>query len=205
MAGLLGLSRVIDRTNEFIGKNIAWLILLAVLVSAYNAIVRYLGDALPAFLPIPRASNALLELQWYLYGTVFMLAAAYTLQRNEHVRIDVVSSRLSKRTRDWIDLLGHIFFLVPFTFLMVYLAFPWFLRSYRSGEISANASGLILWPAKMMVVIGFVLLSAQAISEIVKRWAVIRELIPDPTPQHEVPPQAEGAIEMEHLNERERG
>ncbi|MFC5585172.1 TRAP transporter small permease subunit [Nitratireductor kimnyeongensis] len=197
MAGLLGLSRLIDAVNQFIGKQVSWLILVAVLVSAYNAIIRFLGNGLPAYLPIPRASNSLLELQWYLYGTVFMLASAYTLQRNEHIRIDIISSLFSKRTRDWIDLFCHVFFLLPFVSLIVWLSWPWFRRSFLSGEISANASGLIIWPAKFMVLAGFVLLTAQAISEIVKRYAVLRGLIDEPTPQHEIHPAAEAAIEME--------
>ncbi|MBN7775292.1 TRAP transporter small permease subunit [Nitratireductor aquimarinus] len=197
MAGLLGLSRLIDAINRFIGKQVSWLILFAVLVSAYNAIVRFLGDGLPAYLPIPRASNSLLELQWYLYGTVFLLASAYTLQRNEHIRIDIVSSLFSKRTRDWIDLFCHIFFLLPFVTLIVWLSWPWFQRSFVSGEISANASGLIIWPAKFMVLAGFVLLTAQAVSEIIKRWAVLSGMIDEPNPQHELHPAAEAAIEME--------
>lgn len=195
MAGLLALSRIIDMINVAIGKSVIWLVLVAVLVSAYNAIVRYLGEAV-SFLPIPRASNSLLELQWYLYGAVFMLAAAYTLQRNEHIRIDIVSNRLSKRTRDWIDLLGHTLFLLPFTLLMVWLSWPWFLRSFRSGEVSTNSGGLIVWPAKALVLAGFVLLTAQALSEIIKRLAVIRGVIDDPTPRHELPPEAEAAMEM---------
>lgn len=195
MAGLLALSRIIDMINIAIGKSVIWLVLVAVLVSAYNAIVRYLGEAV-SFLPIPRASNSLLELQWYLYGAVFMLAAAYTLQRNEHIRIDIVSNRLSKRTRDWIDLLGHTLFLLPFTVLMVWLSWPWFLRSFRSGEVSTNAGGLIVWPAKALVLAGFVLLTAQALSEIIKRLAVIRGVIDDPMPRHELPPEAEAAMEM---------
>ncbi|MDP3898107.1 MAG: TRAP transporter small permease subunit [Mesorhizobium sp.] len=199
MAGLLALSRLIDGVNVFIGRNVSWLVLVAVLVSAYNATIRYLGDAI-SFLPIPRASNSLLELQWYLYGAVFMLAAAYTLQRNEHIRIDIVSNRLSKRTRDWIDLLGHIFFLVPFVVLMVWLSWPWFLRSYLSGEVSTNSGGLIIWPAKALVFAGFVLLTAQALSEIIKRIAVIWGFIDEPSPQHELPPEAEAVLEMEHKN-----
>ncbi|WP_040677912.1 TRAP transporter small permease subunit [Nitratireductor pacificus] len=197
MAGLLGLSRLIDGINRFIGKQVSWLILVAVLVSAYNATVRFVGDGLPAYLPIPRASNSLLELQWYLYGTVFMLAAAYTLLRNEHIRIDIVSSFFSKRTRDWVDLFCHIFFLLPFVTLLTWLSWPWFHRSFVSGEISANASGLIIWPAKFMVLAGFVLLTAQALSEIVKRIAVLRGLIDEPNPQHALHPAAEAAIEME--------
>ncbi|MCT7377731.1 TRAP transporter small permease subunit [Chelativorans salis] len=203
MAGLLGLSRFIDRINQFIGRQVSWLVLAAVLVSAYNAIVRFLGSGLPAYLPIPRASNALLELQWYLYGTVFMLASAYTLLRNEHIRIDIVSGKLSKRVRDWIDLFCHIFFLLPFVLLLVYLSWPWFLRSFRSGEMSTNAGGLIIWPAKFMVVAGFVLLTAQALSEIVKRLAVIRGIIDEPNPQHELPPTVEAAIEIEEGQTRD--
>ncbi|MCT8997690.1 TRAP transporter small permease subunit [Chelativorans intermedius] len=197
MQGLLGLSRVVDRINQFIGRQVSWLILVAVLVSAYNAIVRFLGEGLPDYLPIPRASNALLELQWYLYGTVFMLASAYTLLKNEHIRIDIISGRLSKRVRDWIDLFCHIFFLLPFVVLLVYLSWPWFLRSFLSGEVSTNAGGLIIWPAKFMVLAGFVLLTAQALSEIIKRYAVIRGLIDEPNPQHYAHPTVEAAIEME--------
>lgn len=179
MNALLTLSRVIDRINKFIGEKIAWLVLVAVLVSAVNATVRKAFDM---------SSNAWLELQWYLYGAVFLLAAAYTLQRNEHVRIDFVSNMLSKRTRDWIDLLGHIFFLLPLTTLIVYLSWPWFVHSFLIQERSNNAGGLIIWPAKILVVIGFSMLTAQAISEIIKRWAVIRGLIDEPYPDHDAPP-----------------
>lgn len=197
MNGLLAVSRLIDRVNEFIGRQVSWLILAAVLVSAYNATVRYLGDGLPAYLPIPRASNALLELQWYLYGTVFMLAAAYTLLKNEHIRIDIVSSRMTKRMRDKVDLFCHTFFLMPFCLLMVWLAWPWFWRSYASGEISANAGGLVIWPAKLMVLAGFIMLSVQAVSETIKRAAVIAGIIDDPAPHHDLPPEAEAALEIE--------
>lgn len=179
MGFLLGMSRIIDAISEFVGRKVAWLILVAVLVSAGNATIRKAFDI---------SSNAWLELQWYLYGTVFLLAAAYTLQRNEHVRIDFVSNMLTKRTRDWVDLIGHIVFLLPFTGLMAYLSLPWFVRSYNSGEVSANAGGLIIWPAKIMIVLGFCLLTAQAISEIIKRFAVIRGLIDEPYPGHELPP-----------------
>lgn len=196
MAGLLALSRLIDTVSVLIGKSVIWLVLVAVLVSAYNAMVRYLGDAV-SYLPIPRASNSLLELQWYLYGAVFLLAAAYTLQRNEHIRIDIVSSWFSKRTRDWIDLVCHVVFLLPFVLLMVWLSWPWVLRSYVSGEISTNSGGLIIWPAKALVLAGFVLLTAQAVSEIIKRAAVIAGIIEDPAPHHDLPPAAEAALEME--------
>ncbi len=179
MKVLLAISRAIDAVSAFVGKVSAWLILVAVLISAGNAVIRKAFDI---------SSNAWLELQWYLYGTVFLLAAAYTLQKNEHVRIDFVSNMLSKRTRDWVDLFGYIFFLLPFTILMVYLSYPWFMRSFFSGEYSANAGGLLLWPAKIMVVLGFSLLTLQGVSEIIKRWAVIKGIIDDPNEERDVPP-----------------
>lgn len=188
MAGLLAISRVIDRVNDFVGKQISWLILAAVLISAANAISRKAFDI---------SSNAWLELQWYLFGTVFMLAASYTLQRNEHIRIDIVSNILSKRTRDWIDLICHFVFLVPFVSLMVWLCWPWFLRSFFSGEVSTNAGGLIIWPAKFVILLGFILLCAQALSEIIKRIGVITGNIEDETPGHELPPTVEAALKME--------
>lgn len=179
MNHLLALSRIIDAISSFIGRWISWLILAAVLVSAVNASIRKAFNI---------SSNVWLELQWYLYGAVFMLAAAYTLQKNEHVRIDFFSGMLSKKARDWIDLLGHIFFLMPFVGLLVYLSWPWVMKSIETGEISAAAGGLIIWPAKMMVFLGFALLMAQGFSEIIKRIAVIRGLIPEPYEVHDVPP-----------------
>lgn len=176
---LLSVSRVIDAVNGFIGRNVAWLVLVAVTVSAGNAVVRKLFSI---------SSNAWLELQWYLYGAVFLLAAAYTLQRNEHVRIDFVSGMFSKRTRDWVDLAGHIVMLLPFCVLMVWLAYPWFIKSYMSGEVSGSAGGLVLWPAKCLVLTGFTLLTAQAVSEIIKRIGVIRGLIDEPYPSNDLPP-----------------
>ncbi|RAH98323.1 hypothetical protein DLJ53_26820 [Acuticoccus sediminis] len=190
MRGLLALSRVIDRINALIGQNVSWLILVAVLVSAGNAIVRKAFDM---------SSNAWLELQWYLFGTVFMLAAAYALQRNDHVRIDILAGRFTKRTRDWIDLFGHVVFLVPFASLIVWLCVPWFLRSFTSGEHSSNVGGLIIWPAKLMALLGFSLLLLQAISEIVKRIAVIRGLIDDPLLEaHDPAELAAGGESMPH-------
>jgi TRAP-type mannitol/chloroaromatic compound transport system permease small subunit len=168
---LLAISRGIDRVTGFIGYYIRWLILAAVLVSALNAIIRKTFDI---------SSNAWLELQWYLFGAVFMLAAAYVLQINGHVRIDVLSSRLSKQTRDWIDLFCHVFMLLPFAVLLMWLAWPFFIESLQNQEVSANAGGLILWPAKFFIFAGFLLLVAQALSEIIKRIAVIRGLIPEP-------------------------
>jgi TRAP-type mannitol/chloroaromatic compound transport system permease small subunit len=167
MEALLAASRAIDRVTAFIGRQLRWLILAAVVVSAANAVIRKLFDI---------SSNAWLELQWYLFGAVFMLAAAYVLQINAHVRIDAVSSHFSKCARDWIDLFGHIFFLLPLCLLMVRLGGPFFWEAFRDGEVSNNAGGLVVWPTKFFIFAGFVLLLLQCLSEIVKRWAVIRGL-----------------------------
>jgi TRAP-type mannitol/chloroaromatic compound transport system permease small subunit len=161
---LLAFSGAIDRINSFIGFHARWLILVAVVVSAVNAIIRKAFDT---------SSNAWLELQYFLFGAVFMLAAAYVLKNNGHVRIDALSSHFSKRTRDWIDLFGHIFFLLPICLLLVWLGGPFFLESLRSGEASNNAGGLLVWPSKFFIFAGFLLLLMQAISEIIKRWAVL--------------------------------
>jgi TRAP-type mannitol/chloroaromatic compound transport system permease small subunit len=165
------MSRRIDRLSIAVGQWVSWLVLVAVLVSAGNAVIRKVFDT---------SSNAWLELQWYLFGAVFMLAAAYTLERNEHIRIDIVSSMLSKRTRDWIDILGHACMLLPLTMIMGYLCFIFFWNSYASGEISGSAGGLILWPARLAIFLGFALLFLQGLSELVKRIAVMQGLIPEP-------------------------
>lgn len=164
MQGLLALSRAIDAITRFVGFHVRWLVLAAVLVSAINAIVRKAFDV---------SSNAWLELQALLFGAVFLLAAAYTLQKNAHVRIDVVSSRLSQKTRNWIDLLGHIFMLVPLCLILLWLTGPYALESFLSNEGSANAGGLIVWPSKALILIGFALLTAQAMSEIIKKLDAI--------------------------------
>ncbi|MGE0117234.1 MAG: TRAP transporter small permease subunit [Dongiaceae bacterium] len=171
MGRLLSVSRGIDAVTAFVGRSVYWLILAAVLVSAGNAVSRKLFDL---------SSNAWLELQWYLFAAVFMLAAAYTLQRNEHIRIDIVSNLLSKRGRNWIDVIGHVFFLLPLTVVMIRELLPWVIGGIRSGEMSANAGGLVLWPARLVVLVGFVLLFFQGISELIKRIAVMRGLRPDP-------------------------
>ncbi|OCX61010.1 C4-dicarboxylate ABC transporter [Thioclava sp. SK-1] len=173
MGGLLALARGIDRVNTFIGKAVSWLILLAILVSAVNATIRKVFSI---------SSNAWLELQWYLYGAAFLLAAAYTLKQNEHIRIDIVYGAFSRRVQHWIDLIGHLLFLMPFLTLMLYLLYPYVMRSVASGEVSTNAGGLILWPAKALLLAGFTLLYAQGISEIIKKIAVMRGLIEDPFP-----------------------
>jgi TRAP-type mannitol/chloroaromatic compound transport system permease small subunit len=165
MTILLAVSRLIDAINGAIGRWVSWLLLAAVLISAGNALIRKIFDT---------SSNAWLEVQWYLFGAVFMLAAAYTLQRNDHVRIDVLAGNFKKRTRDWIDLFGHLFFLLPFCLMMTYFAWPFFWRSFASGEMSSNAGGLIIWPAKASIFVGFLMLNLQAFSEIIKRIAIIR-------------------------------
>lgn len=173
MQALLAISRGIDRVNAFVGKSVMWLILLAVLVSSGNAIVRKLFNW---------SSNSLLELQWYLFGAAFMGAAAYTLQQNEHIRIDVFYGTRTRRTQHWIDLFGHVFFTLPFVVLMTWLLIPYTLQAYNSGQISTNAGGLIIWPARAVLALGFAMLIAQALSEIVKKIAVMRGLMEDPHP-----------------------
>lgn len=176
MSALLAVSRAIDAVTGFIGYHIRWLILAAVLVSTVNAIIRKAFDI---------SSNAWLELQWYLFGAVFMLAAAYALQRNAHVRIDVVSSHLSKRTREWIDLVCHLVMLLPFVLIMIWLGWPFFWESFRDGEVSSNAGGLMVWPSKLFVVAGFALLLLQVVSEAIKRvgylTGTLKEAEPEPT------------------------
>lgn len=174
MGLLLAVSRLIDAVTAFIGRQVRWLILATVLISAANAIMRKAFDI---------SSNSWLELQWLLFGAVFMLAAAYTLQKNAHVRIDVISNRLSKRSRDVIDLLGHVFILLPFTLITVWLSAPFFLQSFEEGEMSSNAGGLPVWPAKFLIFAGMLLLLLQALAEIIKRIAVLKGLIADPEPQ----------------------
>lgn len=171
MTGLLAFSRRIDVVTEWIGQRISWLVLIAILVSAGNAIVRKVFDS---------SSNAWLELQWYLFGAVFMLAAANTLRCNEHIRIDIISNLFPKRTRDWIDVLGHLCMLLPLTVLMSYLCWTFFWKSYQSGEVSGSAGGLLLWPARLPIFLGFVLLFLQGLSELIKRIAVINGFIEDP-------------------------
>jgi TRAP-type mannitol/chloroaromatic compound transport system permease small subunit len=173
MKGLLSLSALIDRVNEIIGKAMGAAILLAVLVSAGNAVVRKVFS---------NSSNAWLELQWYLFGAAFMLAAAYTLKQNEHIRVDIFYASRSRRTQHWIDLFGHVVFLMPFVVLMVWMLVPYALRAFQNGEVSTNAGGLIIWPARMLLAAGFVLLALQGVSEIIKKIAVMRGVIPDPTP-----------------------
>ncbi len=165
MSFLLSLSKYIDALNEKIGLGISWALLLAVLICSGNALVRYTFNT---------SSNAWLEIQWYLFGAIFLLAAPYTLRRNEHVRIDVIVGRFSKRTQVWIDVFGFIFFLLPATLLILYFAVPFAWESVRNQEVSSNAGGLIVWPAKILIPIGFLLLTLQGISELIKRVGFLR-------------------------------
>ena len=188
MKPLLALSRAIDWVNERIGHAVYWLVLAMVLISAGNATSRYV---------LGIASNAWLELQWYLFAAVFLLCSGYTLLHNEHIRIDVVSSLLSRRTRIWIDILGTLFFLLPMSIYITWSSWPVFMNAWNSGEVSANAGGLIRWPARVLVPLGFCLLSLQGVSEIIKRIAYLRGLIPDPVEEHEDPALEQLRVEEE--------
>ena len=168
MSSLLSFSRFIDAINEKIGLAISWALLLAVLICSGNALVRYIFNT---------SSNSWLEIQWYLFGAIFLLASAYTLKRNEHVRIDVVVGRFSKRTQVWIDVFGFTFFLLPATLLILYFAIPFAYESIRNQEVSSNAGGLIIWPAKTLIPIGFFLLTLQGVSELIKRIGFLMGLV----------------------------
>ncbi|KRB88988.1 TRAP transporter small permease subunit [Noviherbaspirillum sp. Root189] len=165
MSFLLSLSRFIDALNEKIGNGISWALLLSVLICTGNALVRYTFNT---------SSNAWLEIQWYLFSAIFLLATAYTLRRNEHVRIDVVAGRFSKRTQVWIDLFGFLLFLLPITCIILYYAIPYAWDSIQSQEVSSNAGGLIVWPAKLLIPAGFLLLALQGLSELIKRIGFLR-------------------------------
>ena len=171
MAPLLAASRQIDRFNEAIGKSMRWLVLAAVLISAGNAIVRKAFSI---------GSNSLLEIQWYLFAAVFMLGGGYAFLRNVHVRIDFVSSKLSKHTNTIIDILGIVIFLIPLCLILINLSWPLFVSTWTSGEMSSNAGGLIRWPVMMLIPLGFGLLLLQAFSELTKRFAFLKGLIPEP-------------------------
>lgn len=161
----LAVARLIDAVNERVGRAITWLVLVVTLISAVNAGARY-GFNL--------SSNAWLEIQWYLFGAIVLLAAGYTLKHNGHVRIDAIYGRFSARAQAWIDLLGALLFLLPLCGLMVWLAFPGFVESLRSGETSPDAGGLLRWPVRLLIPLGFALLGLQGISEAIKRIAFLR-------------------------------
>ncbi len=171
MQGLLKFSQGIDRLSEFIGRHVAWLVLAAVLISAVNAVVRKVFDT---------SSNAFLEIQWYLFAAVFLLAAGYTMLRQEHVKIDVLLHRFSRPTQIRIEIFGIVAFLFPFVFSVIHLAWPLVTKAYFSGEMSENAGGLIRWPVYALLPLGFVLLGLQGASELIKRVAFLKGLIDDP-------------------------
>src|SRR3990172_8991796 len=159
------IAKAIDAANESIGRSVLWLVGVATLISALNALARY-GFGV--------SSNAWLEIQWYLFAAIILLAAGYTLKHNGHVRIDVIYGRFSARTRAWIDLLGTLLFLLPLCGLMVWLAWPGFVDSFQSGETSPDAGGLIRWPVRLVIPLGFALLALQGVAEIIKRIAYLR-------------------------------
>jgi TRAP-type mannitol/chloroaromatic compound transport system permease small subunit len=171
MSALLKLSGLIDRLNEWIGKMVMWLVLAAVVISAGNAIVRKAFNV---------GSNAFLEIQWYIFAAVFMLGVGYVMLKNAHVRIDFISSRLSKRTNALIDAIGIVIFTIPLSIIMIDLGWPLFERAWTSGEVSHNAGGLIRWPVLMLVPLGFAILLLQAVSELIKRVAFLRGALPEP-------------------------
>ncbi len=171
LKALLPTTRVIDAINSWIGRRLSWLVLAAVVVSAVNATVRKVFDT---------SSNSWLELQWLLFSIVFLLCSPWTLLANEHIRIDIVNNLLPQRVRNIIDVVGHAFFLLPLTIVMIITAVPFFISSFEINEQSTNAGGLPQWPAKSLIMIAFAMLFFQGLSELVKRIAVMRNLIPDP-------------------------
>jgi TRAP-type mannitol/chloroaromatic compound transport system permease small subunit len=169
---LMAISKRIDAFSEWMGRWVAWLVLLAVLISAGNAVMRKAFNM---------SSNGFLEIQWYLFAAVFLLASGYTLLRQEHVRIDVISGRFSKRTQIWFDIIGLCVFLLTFAFIIIRLAMPLVLSAYATQEVSSNAGGLLRWPVFALLPLGMVVLAIQAVSELIKRIAFLQGLIPDPS------------------------
>src|SRR5438034_4565561 len=189
MKVLLALSRAIDAVNERLGRLVYWCVLIVVLVSAANASSRSARSS---------ASHAWLELQWYLCWAVFLLGSGYTLLHDEHIRLDVVAASLSRRKQIWIDVFGTAFFLLPIAVYMMWSSWPVFMNAWTSGEISGSAGGLVRWPARLLVPVGFFLLTLQGISELIKRFAYLRGLIPDPVEKHEEP-----ALELMRIDDKE--
>ncbi|MGG4603496.1 TRAP transporter small permease subunit [Paenalcaligenes sp. Me131] len=171
MTLLLRLSQLIDRLNTVVGKSVAWLTLLVVLVSAGNAIVRKVFGV---------SSNAWLELQWYLFGAIFLLAAGYTYLLNEHVRVDVLAQRFSRKTQVYIEIFGILFFLLPACILVFWLAIPYFWQSYETMELSSNTGGLIRWPVKLLIPIGFALLILSGVSRLIRLFGFLAGKCADP-------------------------
>jgi TRAP-type mannitol/chloroaromatic compound transport system permease small subunit len=185
---LLALSRAIDALTERVGRLVYWLVLIVVLISAANATVRKAFDY---------SSNAYLEIQWYLFSVIFLFGAGYTLLKNDHVRIDIIQGRLSPRAQNWIDVVGIVLFLMPMSLIIMWLSWPLFIDALVRHEVSTNAGGLVIWPARLMMPIGFALLIIQAISELIKRIAFLRGMIPDPLQKrHERSAEEELAVEI---------
>ncbi len=193
MNALLKLSRLIDTLTIFIGKSATWLVLIVVVISAANALMRY---------TINYSSNAYLEVQWYLFGLIFMSCSGYTLLRNEHIRIDVISHKLSKRAQTWIDIFGILFFLMPMAIAIMVLSWPVFVLAFQSGEMSNSEGGLIVWPARFMIPAGFFLLIMQAVSELIKRVGFLLGMCPDPTEKkNKLTPEEELALAIKAQKE----
>jgi len=171
MQPLLKLSGVIDNINLRLGKATTWLILIVVVISAGNAVMRY---------AVNWSSNGLLEIQWYLFSAIFLLCSGYVLLNNEHIRIDVIAGRLSPRAQNWIDVFGILAFLLPMAIITMYLSWPVFINAWDSGEGSPNPGGLIRWPVRLLMPIGFLLLTLQRISELIKRVAFLAGQAPNP-------------------------
>ncbi len=185
---LLQFSRLIDRLSEMVGRATLWLILVVVLISAGNAVSRYAFDM---------SSNAMLEIQWYLFSAIFLLCAAYVLKQNEHIRIDVITSRLSARTQNWIDVFGIFVFLLPMTLIVAWLSWPVFMNAWESGEVSANPGGLVRWPVRLLLPVGFFLLILQAVSELIKRIAFLVGAGPNVLDKSSGAPSAEAELAAE--------
>ena len=179
MNSLLTLARAIDALNERVGRITIWLVLVATLISAGNALVRYV---------LSDSSNAWLEIQWYLFGAIFLLGAGYTLKHNGHVRIDILYGRLGQRGQAWIDLLGGLFFLLPLAALMAWLSWPIFAEAWRTMEHSSDSGGLLRWPVKLLLPLGFGLLALQGVAEIIKRIGVLsgQYVMPEEKPAEDV-------------------
>jgi TRAP-type mannitol/chloroaromatic compound transport system permease small subunit len=194
VTALLNLSKLIDALSERVGRWTSWLVLAAVLISAGNAVVRKAFSI---------GSNAFLEIQWYLFAAVFLLAAGYTMMRQEHVKIDVILGKFSKRTQIKVEIFGIIVFLFPFVIAVIVLVTPLVLKAYATGEMSSNAGGLIRWPVYALVPVGFTLLGLQGVSELIKRFAFLQGLIDDPTKRHQQKSAEEELAEV--IRAREEG
>ena len=184
---LLQFSRLIDGVSEAVGRAATWLVLIVVLISSGNAVSRFAFNM---------SSNGMLEIQWYLFSAIFLFCAAYVLKQNEHIRIDVIAGRYSERTQNWIDVFGILVFLLPMAVLIAWTSWPVFLKAWNTGEMSPNPGGLIYWPVRLMLPLGFALLILQAVSELIKRVAFLAGVAPNPL-RKEGGPSAEEELAAE--------